>query len=421
MNTRLFKIGLLGCGTVGRGLIDLITRNGDRIAEQTGVRLQVTRVLVRDTVRDRGIDRRLLTDRPGDVVRNGVDVVVEAMGGIEPARSLVVESMRRRKHVVTANKSLLAAHFDELQRLAAHARVHLGYEASTCGGAPVICAIRQALAGDRITGWMGIVNATSNFILTRMAERGESFDDAVRAARSRGFAEADPSNDVRGIDAAEKTAILCGTAFGVTAPVSAMTVRGIEDVHEDDLRFAASIGRVVKPLAWAQLGDDGRLSAAVSPVFLPRRHRLAQVEGRDNELVLTTEARGEVGLRAAGAGSWPTASAVLADLIDVASRPMPALTKAWQRTEALAAPAAAPHYLRFDMPLSPGGITLVVGEFAGRAIALKRIDVVVCPGRPNLRRVLALTGPCRPADLTSAVTALTGQPASFTAPFMVTP
>ncbi len=344
MSQRRIRIGLLGCGTVGGGVVELLRRNGDDIARRTGISLEVEKVLVRDLERPRGLDRSLLTNRPADVVQNGVDVVVELLGGIEPALSLVSESLQRGKPVVTANKRLLANHHPWLRGLSSRHVVPLAYEASACAGLPVIRSLSTALAGDRVHAFEGVVNGTSNYILSRL-EEGLSFEAALETARQRGFAEADASADIDGHDAAEKTAILCGEAFGRTVAVRDLEATGIRGWTPADVECARRLGYAVKLTTQARLLPDGRILARVGPMLVPRGSALARVEDEQNALIVYGEASGALTFTGKGAGAGPTAAAVLSDILDVAGGAARPCAGTWERAVRVR-PAASSWFVR---------------------------------------------------------------------------
>ncbi|HEX5586485.1 MAG TPA: homoserine dehydrogenase, partial [Acidimicrobiia bacterium] len=314
------RIGLLGCGNVGGALVRLVHEHADVIEARAGVPLAVTRVAVRDTTKDRGLPlpARCFTDDPAAVVGDpDIDVVVEVIGGVEPARSLIVEALMAGKPVVTANKELLAVHGRELFETAEGAGVDLLFEASVGGGIPLMRPLRESLAGDRIRRVIGIVNGTTNYILSNMTDHGASFDDALAEAQSLGFAEADPTADVDGYDAAAKAAIIASIAFGARVVTSDVYREGITAITPDDIAAARDLGYVVKLLAIAE-EVDGEVAVRVHPTMVPERHPLASVRDAFNAVFIEGDAVGELMFYGRGAGGAPTASAVLGDLVDAA-------------------------------------------------------------------------------------------------------
>jgi homoserine dehydrogenase len=309
------SIALLGCGNVGRGFVELAGRERQRIRDRYGVDLEIVRILVRDLTRIRpGVDRRLLTTRALEVIDSDCDVVVELVGGVHTAGAFVRRAIANGRDVVTANKALLAAHGPELFEAAARQGLSIGFEASVCGGIPVVRALHRGLAGDSIESIRGIVNGTCNFVLSRM-EEGLEFDDAVRAAQERGFAEADPSMDIDGHDSAQKIRILASLAFD--APVTHESIIGIRSVTREQIERAHAGGCVIRLVAEAE-----RLPGGVTVRVRPREIDAANIFGtvRDeyNVVAIRGRATGEVVLTGKGAGPLPTAAAVLSDVIEIA-------------------------------------------------------------------------------------------------------
>jgi homoserine dehydrogenase len=313
---RQIKIGLLGCGTVGRGFVDLLERNRSLIAERASADVVIHKILVRDLAKSRpGIDASRLTTHAEDVIENGSDIIVELIGGTDPARRLIRESLIQRKHVVTANKAVLSHAGGDLLDLAAAHGVQLRFEASVCGAIPIVRVLRQSLVGNRVTALRGIVNGTCNFILTRMSEDGLAFDDALRLAQARGFAEADPTLDIDGEDAEQKLTILAQLALG-NRETRWVRREGIRDVTPSDVKRAAASGVVIRLVATAtDRGDHVDLS--VGPEQLHARDPLASARDEVNSLAVQTDA-GELLFYGRGAGSLPSASSVLADVVDIA-------------------------------------------------------------------------------------------------------
>lgn len=314
------NIGLLGCGTVGAAVVRLLSRNREWIRHRTGARMEVVKVAVAhpEKARDVPLDPAVFTGDPAEVVTDStIDTVVEVMGGVEPARTLLLEAMERGKNVVTANKQLIARHGPELFSAAARSGVDLRLEASVGGGLPVIQLLKESLAGNRIREVTGILNGTTNYVLTRMAEQRWEFERALEEAQRRGFAEADPTEDIDGHDAAAKLAILSTIAFGTPIHVDEVYREGIRRVSPQDMQFAAELGFVVKLLAIGR-ERDGRIEARVHPAFLPLTHPLAAIRDEFNAVFVRGDPVGEVMVVGRGAGGDPTASAITADLIDIA-------------------------------------------------------------------------------------------------------
>lgn len=314
------RVGLLGCGHVGSALVRQINDHADVIGARAGVRIEVTRIAVRNLAleRDVPVPSSVFTHDAHAVVSDpDVDVVVEVMGGIEPARELITAALKSGRPVVTANKELLANHGQELIEAAETAGVDLLFEASVGGGIPLIRPLRESLAGDRIRRVMGIVNGTTNYILTRMAEAGSSFQDALGEAQVLGFAESDPTADIEGFDAAAKAAIMASIAFGARVVAGDVYREGISQLTDDDIASARELGYVVKLLAIAEEAG-GEVAVRVHPAMVPSHHPLASVRESFNAIFIEGDAVGELMLYGRGAGGSPTASAVLGDLVDAA-------------------------------------------------------------------------------------------------------
>jgi len=311
------KVSLLGCGTVGQGFVTLLGQERSRIANRLGLLIDIDRILVRVPTRIRpGVDRSLITTSAIDVLDSDADIVVELIGGVHSAGAFVRRAIDRGRHVVTANKALLAASGGDLFQAAAAAGVSIGFEASVCGGIPVITTLQRGLAGDSVESIRGIVNGTCNFILCRM-EDGLSFGEALALAQERGFAEAEPSLDVDGEDAAQKLRILAAIAFD--APVIDETVIGIRGVTPEDVERARLGGNVIRLVASAAETPLG-VVLRVEPRELDANDPLATVRDENNAVVIRGRATGELTLTGKGAGALPTAAAVLSDVIEIARR-----------------------------------------------------------------------------------------------------
>lgn len=311
--TRRVRIGLLGCGNVGGGLVQLVAGERARIRERYGVELEIGRVLVRDSDRQRpGVDRRAITTRALDVLDSDCDVIVELIGGVHTAGSFVRRAIARGRNVVTANKALLASCGRELFAMAKRNGVSIGFEASVCGAVPVIRALRHGLAGDSIESISGILNGTCNYVLTRM-EDGLALEDALALAQERGFAEEDAELDVGGEDAAQKLRILAELAFD--APVRHATVIGIRGVTRAAIDDARDAGCVIRLIAEARRVHGG-IELSVAPRVIPKSDAFARVVDEQNLVVVRGRASGEVMLSGRGAGALPTAAAVLGDVLN---------------------------------------------------------------------------------------------------------
>jgi len=327
---RRVNIGLLGCGTVGGGFVELLGRERERIRARDGVDLQIRRILVRDPDKRRPhVNPALLTTSALDVLdcdsTGGCDLIVELVGGVHCAGAYVRRAIDNGRHVVTANKALLADSGRELFAAAAKQRVSIGFEASVCGAIPIVRSLARGLAGDRVREITGILNGTCNYILTRMEQDDLEFGDALRLAQQRGFAEADPALDVSGQDAMQKLTILAEIAIGRVENPSHMRVHGIEDVTRDEIEQARARRCVVRHVASARRVPGG-VELRVERRELPEFHPLAAVRDENNAVMLRARAAGDMLFVGKGAGSMPTASAVLADVIDIALNTMGNLT-----------------------------------------------------------------------------------------------
>ena len=313
------KIGLLGMGTVGGGTVNVLRRNGSEISRRAGREIEVTCAAVRDLNRKRPCDMdgiRLTTD-PFEIVNNPeIDIVVELIGGYELAKELVLKAIANGKHVVTANKALIALHGNEIFDAASEKGVTVAFEAAVAGGIPIIKAIREGLAGNRIEWLAGIINGTGNFILTEMRDKGREFDDVLAEAQALGYAEADPTFDVEGIDAAHKLTILASIAFGIPLQFDKAYTEGIGQISRSDVAYAEELGYRIKHLGLARKRGTG-IELRVHPTLVPERRLIANVDGVMNAILVKGDAVGPTLYYGAGAGADPTASAVVGDLVDV--------------------------------------------------------------------------------------------------------
>ncbi|MEN9434055.1 MAG: hypothetical protein RLZZ422_1644 [Pseudomonadota bacterium] len=313
------KVGLLGLGTVGGGTATVLTRNAEEIARRAGRGIVIDYAAALDTSRaaELGLTNVRLTNNVMDVVQDpSIDIIVELIGGYTVARDMVMRAIENGKHVVTANKALIALHGNEIFAAAQAKGVMIAFEAAVAGGIPVIKALREGLAANRIEWLSGIINGTSNFILTEMRDHARSFDDVLAEAQKLGYAEADPTFDVGGIDAAHKLTILSSIAFGIPLQFNKTYIEGITKVTADDVTYAAKLGYRIKHLGVARRTDKG-IEQRVHPTLIPERRLIANVDGVMNAVLVKGDAVGPTLFYGAGAGSEPTASAVVADIIDV--------------------------------------------------------------------------------------------------------
>ncbi len=318
---RSIKIGVLGLGNVGAGVLRILREHSQTLEQRVSARIEVKRVLVRDLSRAREIEtpEGLLTTDPSEVLEDPeIAVVVELIGGTTTAKQFVERALAAGKHVVTANKALLAEHGDALFQRAQECGRELLFEGAVAGGIPVLRAIRHGLASDRVQRLCGIVNGTSNYVLDKMTREGLAYAEAVAQAQAAGYAEADPSLDVGGVDAAHKLALLASLSFGKRVTLDSIFVEGIESIRAYDLAVAKDLGYVVRSLAIASRGADDRLQLRVHPVLLPHDHVLAGVHGAYNAVLVESEALGRSMYYGQGAGMMPTGVAVTSDIMDVA-------------------------------------------------------------------------------------------------------
>jgi homoserine dehydrogenase len=313
------QVGLIGFGTVGTGVVKILLEKGESLRPLIGRSLKLKKIVDLDLIRDRGISlpQGLLVNQVDQVLEDpDIAIVIELVGGFEPARSFILKALEKGKHVVTANKALLAHKGQEIFMKAAEKNLDIGFEASVCGGIPVILTFQQGLVANEIESILGIFNGTSNFILSRMSEDGLPYPEALKEAQQKGYAEADPSLDVEGLDTAHKLSILMHLAYGTPLNPEALFVEGITRVSPLDITYADELGYCVKLLAICRK-EGGSLEARVQPTMIPKRHILAGVRGAYNALFICGDAVGDILLYGQGAGMMPTGSAVVSDLVNL--------------------------------------------------------------------------------------------------------
>ena len=391
METRKLKIGLLGCGTVGSGLVELIHKNSPLIRQRAGVELSISKILVRDVLKERwnAVDRNLLTTNADKVINNGCDLVVELVGGIEPARGFIHRSLARGKHVVTANKALLAVDGFSLLKAAEIQNVRLGFEASVCGGIPIIRALRNGLVGNQIQSLTGILNGTCNYILTRMTDDRMEFEAALSEAQDKGFAEADPALDIDGHDSAQKLKILAELAFNTRIASGAIATEGIRNITGDDIAAARELGCVIKHVATTELSGDG-ITLEVQPVLLPATHQLASIRDENNAVLVRGDAVGEMLFSGKGAGSLPSASAVLSDIVDIACHQGGFASNLSSVLNPTAPKGEGKHYLRFPVA-DPGAIGAITQVLERNEVSVDRAAAIWAKSPGALSQVRVLT------------------------------
>lgn len=374
------RIGILGCGVVGSQVAIQLLRHQKELSTRSGADLLLTKIAVRDSelVRE-GIDPSLFTTDAKSVVTNPeIDLIVEVMGGIEPARELILLAIENGKSVITANKALLATQGADLYSAADARGVDLYYEAAVAGAIPILRPLRESLVGDHVTRIMGIVNGTTNYILTKMDEDGLAFEEALEGAQNLGYAEADPTADIEGFDAAAKAAILAGLAFHTRVSSTDVYCEGISAITAADVAVAQSMNHVIKLLAIAELTPNDEISVRVHPALIPRTHPLASVRNAYNAVFVEAEAAGELMFYGRGAGGAPTASAVLGDVVAVARH----LTSGalGPRESDYADRSIAPidqiktqYLIRLDVADKPGVLAAVAQAFATENVSIQTV------------------------------------------------
>lgn len=401
---RTVRVAVLGCGNVGSAFVGIVQDRAADLALQSGARIEIAGIAVKDVTRLRGphLPPALLTDDAAALVASpDIDVVVELIGGLEPAGTLVRSALDAGKPVVTANKALLAsAEGIALRTLARKRGVDLLYEAAVAGAIPLVRTLRESLTGERIHRVMGIVNGTTNFILTRMAEEGADYATVLAEAQRLGLAERDPTADVEGFDAAAKAAILAGVAFGYDVVVEDVVREGITGVRSDDISFAERLGYAVKLLAVVERVGDDTLSVRVHPALVPRHHPLAGVREAFNAVFIEGQAAGELMLYGQGAGGLPTASAVVGDLIDACRNLLAGTTApAPERQPARLLPLseiATAYYVSLDVADRPGVLATVARVFGDHEVSIRSMEQARLDG---LARLMFLTHTAREGDM----------------------
>ena len=416
MPESVVRVGLLGCGNVGAALVQLVEDRAAEITARTGVRLELARVAVRSLTRKRPVhlDEGVLTVDAGEVVSDpAVDVVVEVMGGIEPARELILAALAAGKPVVTANKELLANHGAELFAAANAAEVDLLFEAAVAGGIPIMRPLRESLVGEDVRRVMGIVNGTTNFILTQMSEHGTSYAEALAEAQQLGYAERDPTADVEGYDAGAKAAILASLAFGAKVVAGDVYHEGISGITSTDIDFARRLGYVIKLLAIAELVEvaDGPAEVAVRvhPTMVPVAHPLAGVRDSFNAVFVEGAAVGDLMFYGRGAGGDPTGSAVLGDLIDAATNlgkdTHASLISLVRRPIRPIDELLTSYYLNLDVVDRPGVLRAIAEVFERHRVSIRSMEQ---EGTGDTARLILITHQAREADVQATLEDIRG-------------
>jgi len=377
---KTLKVGMLGCGNVGSQIARLLVANKADLASRSGAQLELVKVAVKDIKAKRdGIATSLLTDDPYSVVNDPeIDLIIEVIGGISPAKELILAAFKNGKSVVTANKALLAKEGAALYQAAGEANVDLYYEAAVAGAIPILRPLRESLVGDHVRRIMGIVNGTTNYILTKMDESGTAFADALKQAQELGFAEADPTADVEGIDASDKAAILAGLAFHSRVTDKDVYREGITKITATDVKVAKAMDMVIKLLAITELTASGEISVRVHPALISRTHPLASVRESFNAVFVEAQSAGQMMFYGKGAGGEPTASAVLGDLVAIARHKV--LGGIGPKESDYASLKIAPmgetktrYLIRLNVADKPGVLESVAHVFASHSVSIQTV------------------------------------------------
>ncbi len=406
------RVGILGFGTVGSGAYRMLQDNREAINRKIGIPVEVVRIGIRDETKLRELPASLFTTDLDSIVEDpGVDVILELIGGVDPAGRLVERALQLGKSVVTANKELMAKQGSRLVHLAKANGLDLHYEAAVGGGIPLVQPLKHQLAGNDVLRMMGILNGTTNYILTQMAVLGEEFDDALKDAQKHGYAEADPTNDVDGFDTCYKIAVLASVAFGKQVPVEGIYREGIRGIAKEDLHYADVLGFVVKLLGIVEPIGEDRVLARVHPTLVPKSHPLASVNGVFNALWLKGDFVGDLMFSGRGAGGDPTASAVIGDLIDVgrnlnASGSGSAIPYESSIETLGIETLETSYYLRLIVKDKPMVLGIIATIFGRHGVSLAAMEMRVLDPSQDLGEIVFLTHRCVEANFRAAVTEL---------------
>jgi len=415
------KVGLLGLGTVGGGTATVLARNAEEIARRAGRGIRIDMAAARNIERagELGLSGIRLTENADDVVNDpDCEVIVELIGGYEPARTLVLQAIENGKHVVTANKALIAIHGNEIFEAAQRKGVMVAFEAAVAGGIPIIKAIREGLSANQIEWVAGIINGTGNFILTEMRDKGRDFDDVLKEAQELGYAEADPTFDVEGIDAAHKLTILASISFGIPLQFDACYTEGISKISREDVTYAEELGYRIKHLGIARRTGAG-IELRVHPTLIPERRLIANVDGVMNAVLVMADAVGPTLYYGAGAGDEPTASAVVADIVDVVrtltSDPGNRVPHLAFQPHAMSSTPVLPigevetaYYLRMLAADRPGVLAEVTKILGDAGISIEAIIQKEPVGDATDAQIIMLTHKVREHQMDQAISAIEG-------------
>lgn len=408
ISLKAIRVGLLGLGTVGSGVVKIIQDHQDKLTHQVGCPVTIQKVLVKDKDKKRDVElsKDVLTTEAYDVIQDPeVDVIIEVIGGIEETRRYLLDALQAKKHVVTANKDLIALYGSELTAAAKENGCDLYFEASVAGGIPILRSLEDGLASDRITKMMGIVNGTTNFILTKMNKENAPYDEVLKEAQELGFAEADPTADVEGLDAARKMAILARLGFSMNVDLDDVKVKGISQVSDEDINFSKRLGYTMKLIGIAQR-DGQKVEVSVQPTLLPEHHPLSSVHNEFNAVYVYGEAVGETMFYGPGAGSMPTATAVVSDLVSVMKNMRLGVNGSSfvdpQFEKKIKAPSEifAQQFLRIHVKDQVGSFSKITSIFSERGVSFEKILQLPIKGHDDLAEIVIVTHHTSEEDFT---------------------
>ena len=408
--SKTINIALLGLGTVGQGIVNVLKENNHEISQKVGFPINIKTVLVRNIEKAKAFDASLnLTTDFSDIINDAeINIVVEVMGGENPARQYMLQALQAKKHVITANKDVVALHGREMFEAATAHKVDFMFEASVGGGIPIIRPLKQCLTANKITEVMGIVNGTTNYMLTKMSNEGIDYNQVLKEAQEKGYAESDPTADVGGLDAARKLAILSSIAFNTKVSLNDVYVEGITKITPDDIKYAKELGYVVKLLAIAKDNVDNGIEVRVHPAFISNKHPLSAVNDVFNAIYINGNAVGEAMFYGRGAGSLPTASAVVADVIDVARNIVHDMsgrilcTCFEDKKIASIDESISSYYIRLLVKDEPGVLALIAGAFGDQKVSLG--SVIQKQKLNNQAELVLLTGAISDVNIQKALT-----------------
>lgn len=410
----MINVALLGCGTVGTGVVKLLAKNSVMIGKKTGSDIRLTKVLERDREKcmKLGLTEDMLVSSVEDIINDeSIDIVVELIGGIEPAFSFITEAMKKGKHIVTANKDLIAERGKDLFATAEENKVDFYFEASVAGGIPIVYPLKQSLAANHVEEVIGILNGTTNYILSKMSMEGRDYEEVLMEAQQLGYAEVDPTSDVCGLDAARKIAILASIAFNSRVTFDDVYIEGITSITPKDIQYAGELGYVVKLLAIAK-EIDGDIQVRVHPAFIPNTHPLAAVNDVFNAVFVRGDAVGEIMHYGKGAGEQPTASAVVGDIIDIGRNMVHNIsgrigcTCFEEKNIFKIEDMRAQYYIRMNVKDRPGVLAGIAGVFGNNEVSIDAVIQKASGGK--MAELILLTHDVKEGDLQDSLTVLKG-------------